>query len=306
LLPENSILAKAYLRKGIACFDMEEFETAKSAFKSGHQIEPNNNTFKTWIRKCNSELEIDDEMETENTNKKTKSEEVPTVSTGGTQNGNTNKVSVPQTETPTPSNNQKQVEPKLRHEWYQTATHVYISLFVKNVKAEQAHFDIKEKTLNVSIKLSESNEFVFDVELCDKIIPQESTTQILSTKIEIKLKKANQSKWKTLEDTGDNNVKPWDPTTTSTTSNSAPKISKKNWDQIAKEVDQEKNIDGEDGLNKLFKDIYGNATDEQRRAMVKSFTESGGTVLSTNWDEVGKGSVKGSPPDGMEMHQWTE
>ncbi len=26
--------------------------------------------------------------------------------------------------------------------------------------------------------------------------------------------------------------------------------------------------------------------------------ESGGTVLSTNWDEVGKGEVKGSPPDG--------
>jgi hypothetical protein len=30
--------------------------------------------------------------------------------------------------------------------------------------------------------------------------------------------------------------------------------------------------------------------------MIKSFTESGGTVLSTNWEEVGKGPVKGSPP----------
>lgn len=40
--------------------------------------------------------------------------------------------------------------------------------------------------------------------------------------------------------------------------------------------------------------------------MMKSFTESGGTVLSTNWDEVGKAPVKGSPPEGMEMHSWNE
>jgi hypothetical protein len=34
--------------------------------------------------------------------------------------------------------------------------------------------------------------------------------------------------------------------------------------------------------------------------------ESGGTVLSTNWEEVKKGKVKGSPPQGMEMHDWNE
>ena len=32
-----------------------------------------------------------------------------------------------------------------------------------------------------------------------------------------------------------------------------------------------------------LKDIYGRGSDEQRKAMIKSFTESGGTVLSTNW-----------------------
>lgn len=40
--------------------------------------------------------------------------------------------------------------------------------------------------------------------------------------------------------------------------------------------------------------------------MMKSFVESGGTVLSTNWDEVGKGEVKGSPPAGLEMKKWGE
>ncbi len=33
-------------------------------------------------------------------------------------------------------------------------------------------------------------------------------------------------------------------------------------------------------------DIYSKATPETQRAMNKSFQTSGGTVLSTNWDEV--------------------
>jgi len=40
--------------------------------------------------------------------------------------------------------------------------------------------------------------------------------------------------------------------------------------------------------------------------MMKSFQESGGTVLSTNWDEVGKAPVKGSPPQGMDMKNWSD
>lgn len=33
-------------------------------------------------------------------------------------------------------------------------------------------------------------------------------------------------------------------------------------------------------------------------------TESNGTVLSTNWDEVGKGKVEMKPPDGMEYKEY--
>lgn len=32
--------------------------------------------------------------------------------------------------------------------------------------------------------------------------------------------------------------------------------------------------------------------------------ESGGTVLSTNWEEVGKKTVDRKPPDGMEWKSW--
>lgn len=32
--------------------------------------------------------------------------------------------------------------------------------------------------------------------------------------------------------------------------------------------------------------------------------ESNGTVLSTNWKEVGSKKVEGSPPNGMEVKKW--
>ncbi len=40
--------------------------------------------------------------------------------------------------------------------------------------------------------------------------------------------------------------------------------------------------------------------------MMKSFVESNGTVLSTNWDEVGGKKVECTPPDGMVVRKWNE
>ena len=53
---------------------------------------------------------------------------------------------------------------------------------------------------------------------------------------------------------------------------------------------------GEDELNKMFQDLYKDADDDQRRAMMKSFVESNGTVLSTDWTDVGKKFVEPQAP----------
>ena len=65
----------------------------------------------------------------------------------------------------------------------------------------------------------------------------------------------------------------------------------KDWSKIEKEIIAEEEEDkkqSKQSVDDFFKQIYANATDEQKRAMIKSFQTSNGTVLSTNWDEVGK------------------
>ena len=93
----------------------------------------------------------------------------------------------------------------------------------------------------------------------------------------------------------------------------APRKQHKNWDGITTNIlgsekelttDQDPNVGGDSTLNGFFQKIFGDADDDTKRAMMKSYQESGGTALSTNWDEVKKAPVEVKPPAGSEWKKW--
>jgi suppressor of G2 allele of SKP1 len=71
-----------------------------------------------------------------------------------------------------------------------------------------------------------------------------------------------------------------------------------------KKEEKEEKLDGDTTANKFFQDIFGNADEDMRRAMMKSFQESNGTVLSTDWKDVGSKKIEPSPPEGMDLRKW--
>jgi len=88
--------------------------------------------------------------------------------------------------------------------------------------------------------------------------------------------------------------------------------SKKDWSQVEHAIDadnKKEKPEGEDAASKLFKEIYKGADEDTKKAMIKSYQTSGGTVLSTNWDEVKKKDYekkRPSPPKGMEWRNYEQ
>lgn len=73
----------------------------------------------------------------------------------------------------------------------------------------------------------------------------------------------------------------------------------KDWNALSRELDDEAKPEGEQALNSLFQQIYKDADPDTQRAMMKSFVESNGTCLSTNWNEIGTKKTEVKPPEGM-------
>ncbi|CAH8496002.1 unnamed protein product [Schistosoma turkestanicum] len=192
-----------------------------------------------------------------------------------------------------------------RFDWYQSEGNVCINYLRKNMKPTDVRVEIESRKILLYLTIPTGDELLRKFQLLHEVVPEKSSYRVTATKIEIKLKKKDEVRWSHLEA---QNCIPGSgiPTSQDITKivHSYPSSSKSahDWNKIDKEAAQ---IEGEeDPLNKLFRNIYENASDETRRAMVKSFTESAGTVLSTNWSEVGAGKVEMRPPDGMEFKKY--
>ncbi|KAJ1687996.1 hypothetical protein LUZ63_019386 [Rhynchospora breviuscula] len=281
-------MSKAYLRKGTACMKLGEYQTAKAALEMGLSLAPGDSRFTHLIKEC-------DENITEEENHKQKNTSVNSygISTTG------NLEPEPIVEPP---------KPKYRYDFYNTPTEAVVTIFAKGVPAEYVRVDFGEQILSISIDIPGEESYYFQPRLFAKIIPEKCKFQVLSTKIEVRLAKAESIGWPSLEYCSTKPLpqnitqamKPYKPSYPSSKA-------KVDWDKLEAQVKKEEKdekLDGDAALNKLFRDIYGDGDEDMRRAMMKSFVESNGTVLSTSWKDVGSKKVEGTPPDGMELKKW--
>ncbi|XP_058489153.1 protein SGT1 homolog isoform X3 [Solea solea] len=255
-------LPLAFMRTGIAEYYLNHYKSAHTAFSQGHQLDVSDTTFEIWIKRC--EEKMGDQTQDNSVNKQT-----PAV-------------------------------PAVKHDWYQTESQVIVTVMAKNVPKDGVCVNFMEKELSASIQISSGENYSLHLHLLHPIIPEQSSFRILTTKVEIKMKKTDAIRWEKLEGEGqESNIKHFNPHEYPSSSHLTCK-----WDQMVVDLNEEEkkeNLEGDAALNKLFQQIYTDGSDEVKRAMNKSFMESGGTVLSTNWKDVAKKTVEMNPPDDVEF-----
>ncbi|KAI8873967.1 SGS-domain-containing protein [Ramicandelaber brevisporus] len=201
-------------------------------------------------------------------------------------------------------------------DYFQNDSNLTINVYIRNARKENVTVEIFERAVNVSVKTADGRDIIHDFDpLLHPIIAAESSFEVLSTKIEIVLKKATAGKlWPEL--TGDDVAVAAETESAESAALSAsakaaagfappsyPSSSRfgpKNWDKIGKEAEkEEEEVRKKHGDGNIFGLLYKDADEDTKRAMMKSYQESGGTCLSMNWKEVGKQRTKIEPPEGM-------
>ncbi|QSL64970.1 hypothetical protein MERGE_002274 [Pneumocystis wakefieldiae] len=294
----------AQLRRGITLFQLGQIGNSYFALKKAEEAIPDNNMLASWLFKAKIALEnVEGEKECTIT-EKPELENLDLFLQAEIKK-------IEAVELPIETNIQKRAthdkeEQAIRHEWYQNDDTVTIILYAKSVDKNTVKKEVKGRSLSVSFFLPVTQEnYTFELpHLYSEIDALSSTITIFNTKIEIKLKKCCSEKWSTL------GTEVSDTQTINKNSNksniypSSSKYGSKDWDLLSKTMATEKEETGDAALNKLFQEIYANADDDTKRAMMKSYIESNGTALSTNWKEVGAKRVEIQPPSGMEVKPW--
>ena len=353
---KRELIAQAQLRRGIALFGLEKWADAEQCFGWVKKLNPKETSLLIWEKKVEGKLKTCETGDTgavvtvtelpevevpklETVQKSEKQAEMTPDETSTTHGPTVNETAAVKKEegVQTPAS-------KIRHEWYQTAENVIVTLFAKGVPKDKATVEIQRQSLAIIFPLSTGSDYDLSLEpLFAPIDVASSTSKIMSTKVEFQLKKVTPGqKWLSLE--GSESVKDQREDTASKESDAVkravlgtmsldtapayPTSSKsgpKNWDKLADDLTKKSKSknkrDGEDDgadegidefedegdpVNGFFKKLYAGADADTRRAMMKSYQESNGTALSTNWSEVGKGRVETSPPEGMEAKNWGE
>ncbi|ODN78031.1 hypothetical protein L202_05114 [Cryptococcus amylolentus CBS 6039] len=218
-----------------------------------------------------------------------------------------------------------------RYDFYQTPSELILAIYLKGYDKVKDDVKVDFETTSIKITLpplpsgpSPETQSLTLSPLASELAPG-SSFRVLGTKLELKLQKGEAVSWPTLlaDPTKPPVAQQAGPSSSRAAGASAvsggaskseseevaqKKKEKRNWDKFDVEEEEnnasDPNAGGDAALQKFFSQLYGDADDDTRRAMIKSFTESGGTTLSTDWSNIGKQTTPIRPPEGVEAKKF--
>uniref|UniRef100_A0A8B9UTY7 SGT1 homolog, MIS12 kinetochore complex assembly cochaperone n=1 Tax=Anas zonorhyncha TaxID=75864 RepID=A0A8B9UTY7_9AVES len=307
LNPSNAV---ALLRKGLGEYHIKNYASALESFKEGQRLDNVDDTFTIWIKRCEetlngSQTEMNTQQQPPSSKIKydwyqTESQVIVTIMIKNAQKDDV-RVQFSEKEMSAsvrlPSGEDYNLKLVLLHSIVpEQSTFKVLSTKVRRVRMSICFF-----VCPYPLEGNLSWYFLFSF-----FSAPASANSLGTIAVEIKMKKPEAVRWEKLEGQGDSpKLKQFTPDTQHLYPSSSHYT--RNWDKLVVEIkEEEKNekLEGDAALNKLFQQIYSDGTDEVKRAMNKSFMESGGTVLSTNWSDVGKRKVEVNPPDDMEWKKF--
>lgn len=308
----RELIKDAQFRRAVALYHLGKYADADFLLRIVKGLDEKDKMLPIWEAKVASKLKDvpeNDEQRTV-TIKEDPDVEIPSAPTptAPAKTADTATTQAPKPPAPTPKE-------KIKTDWYQSHDSVTLNIMAKGVPKDKAVVEIEQEAVSVSFPIADSSsEYSYNADpLFASIDPSQSKYRITPTKIEVTLRKATPGvKWHSLEraqgevatvtSQASSSVAPVKETAPAYPTSS--KSGTKNWDKVVvNDLDDKDEIEG-DETSHFFKQLYSGATPEQQRAMMKSYSESGGTVLSTDWSNVGNRKVVPEPPEGMEAKKY--
>jgi suppressor of G2 allele of SKP1 len=230
----DASLEPAYYRKGQACFELEEYESAKRMFEAGLALVNESNIeatskYRRAIRKCDAETEFNNR------------DSAPAPAPASAPVSAAVSASVPESATAKkPAAPPLQQQPATRYEYYQSNEALTISVLAKGLTAQEADVMITSNRLRVVINRGGISETVIDKNLYANIDEAKSRFEIRKTKMEIVLVKTEPSIWPTLDGNAKSSAPPPPATAMAGTAEAKPVprpyASKKDWNAVEGKV----------------------------------------------------------------------
>jgi suppressor of G2 allele of SKP1 len=299
-------------RAGAAAFEFKNYAKAHEYFGRASQLAELNkrpsSVYLHFVKQCQSFLNPSEE-------------ETPIIEDIPTKSGSDGKSSKEVTK-PIASTTIKSLPQMPKYQYYQSDTVMTISILEAQVKEEDLSVTFEPQKLTVQLRKGGVNFTVIAGTLYSPVVVDRCKIVYKDEKVLIKLRKKDSFEWhelfgkpvlddpKPTEKAEEKQIEAPKPTpVVKDPAKVRPYSSHRDWDAIEKDLKEEEKKEkpaGDEAMNKLFQQIYANADEDTRRAMVKSYQTSGGTVLSTNWQEVARKDYENerTAPKGIEWKNW--